>query len=76
MAHLEQGVVLLPRAKGDAPPVILSQDAQKIPQRQLEAHDKAWDTGSNPDLEPELERSVCRQVVAGPRNHDSVTGDK
>jgi integrase len=42
MLHLEQGVVLLPRAKGGARPVILSQDAQKILQRQLEAHDKPW----------------------------------
>lgn len=42
MVHLEQGVVLLPRAKGGARPVILSQDARKILQRQLEAHDKAW----------------------------------
>jgi hypothetical protein len=54
--------------EGTPPRLILSQDAQKILQRQLEAHDKAWDTGSNPDLEPELERSVCRQVVAGRRN--------
>jgi integrase len=42
MLHLEQGVVLLPRAKGGARPVILSQDARKILQRQLEAHEKAW----------------------------------
>ena len=42
MLHLEQGVVLLPRAKGGARPVILSQDAQKILQRQLEAHDQVW----------------------------------
>jgi integrase len=42
MVHLEQGVVLLPRAKGGARPVILSQEAQKIVQGQLEAHDKAW----------------------------------
>lgn len=42
MVHLEQGVVLLPRAKGGARPVILSQAAQKLLQGQLEAHDKAW----------------------------------
>jgi integrase len=38
--HLEQGVVLLPQAK--ARPVILSEDARKIMQRQLEAHDREW----------------------------------
>jgi integrase len=42
MVHLEQGVVLLPRAKAGARPVILSEDARKILQRQLEAHDKEW----------------------------------
>ena len=42
MVHLEQGVVLLPRAKGGARPVVLSQDAQKLLQRQFETHDKEW----------------------------------
>jgi integrase len=42
MLHLDRGVVLLPRAKGGARPVILSQDAEKILQHQIEAHDKAW----------------------------------
>jgi integrase len=42
MLHLEQGAILLPRAKAGARPVILSQQAQKIVQGQLEAHDKAW----------------------------------
>ena len=28
-------------------------------------------TGLKPDLEPELQRPVCRQVVAGPRNQGS-----
>jgi integrase len=36
MVHLEQGVVLLPRAKAGARPVILSAEAQKILARQLE----------------------------------------
>jgi integrase len=39
MAHLEQGVVLLPRAKAGARPVILSEAARKIVQAQLESHD-------------------------------------
>jgi hypothetical protein len=26
-------------------------------------------TGLNPDLERKLQGTVCRQVVAGPRNH-------
>ena len=42
MVHLEQGVVLLPRAKAGARPVILSQHARKILQRQLEGHDNEW----------------------------------
>jgi integrase len=41
--HLEQGVVLLPRAKAGARPVILSAAAQKIIRQQLEGHpDSAW----------------------------------
>jgi integrase len=42
MVHLEQGVVLLPRAKGGARPVILSEAARKILLAQLETHDKTW----------------------------------
>src|SRR5439155_15910684 len=42
MIHPEQGIVLLPRAKAGARPVVLSQDARKILQRQLEGHDKEW----------------------------------
>jgi integrase len=42
MVHLEQGVVLLPRAKAGARPVILSETARKIIQRQLESHEAAW----------------------------------
>jgi integrase len=41
MVHLEQGVILLPRAKGGARPVILNEAARKILLSQLEAHDKA-----------------------------------
>jgi integrase len=42
MVHLEQGVVLLPKAKAGARPVVLSQDAQKILRHQLEAQDTPW----------------------------------
>jgi integrase len=42
MVHLEQGVVLLPRAKGGARPVILNEAARKLLQGQLEAHGTAW----------------------------------
>ena len=43
MVHLEQGVVLLPRAKAGARPVILSSEAQKILRAQIEAHpDSDW----------------------------------
>jgi integrase len=40
--HLEQGVVMLPRAKAGARPVILSSEAQKILRGQLEAHESEW----------------------------------
>jgi integrase len=40
IVHLEQGVVLLPRAKGGARPVVLN-EARKILQAQLELHNKA-----------------------------------
>jgi integrase len=39
--HLEQGVVMLPRAKAGARPVILSAEAQKILRGQLERHPDA-----------------------------------
>jgi len=42
MVHLEQGVILLPQAKAGARPVILSEAARKILQRQLEGHASAW----------------------------------
>jgi integrase len=42
MVHLEQGIVLLPRAKGGARPVVLSDAASKIVQRQLEGHESDW----------------------------------
>jgi integrase len=40
--HLEQGVVMLPRAKAGSRPVILSAEAQKILRGQLEAHESEW----------------------------------
>jgi integrase len=40
--HLEQGVILLPRAKAGARPVILSDAARKILQAQLERHTSEW----------------------------------
>lgn len=49
--HLEQGVVLLPRAKKGARPVILSAEAQKILGRQLESHQSEW-AFPNPDGGP------------------------
>jgi integrase len=39
--HLEQGVFLLPQAKGGARPVILSEAARKIVQQQLQTHVEA-----------------------------------
>jgi integrase len=40
--HLAQGVVMLPRAKSGARPVILSAEAQKILRGQLEGHKGEW----------------------------------
>jgi integrase len=40
--HLEQGVILLPRAKAGARPVILSAEAQKLLRAQLERHASEW----------------------------------
>lgn len=40
--HLEQGIVLLPRAKAGARPVVLSADARGILQRQLDGHSSDW----------------------------------
>jgi integrase len=42
MVHLEQGVVMLPRAKAGARPVILSAEAQKILRGQLASHEREW----------------------------------
>lgn len=59
MIHLEQGVVLLPRAKAGARPVVLSEPAQQILRRQLAAHDKAW-VFPNPDGAPYSRVHVSR----------------
>jgi integrase len=66
MVHMEQGVVLLPRAKGGARPVILSQDARKLLQHQLEAHDKAW-VVPGPDGVPYSRIRVSRVFRKAPR---------
>ena len=42
MVHLEQGVILLPRAKAGARPVILSGQAQKLLRGQLEGNEGEW----------------------------------
>lgn len=42
MVHLEQGVILLPRAKAGARPVMLSGQAQKLLRDQLEGHGNEW----------------------------------
>ena len=51
--------MLLPRAKAGARPVVLSQDAWKILQRQLEGHDKAW-VFPSPDGAPYSRLHVSR----------------
>src|SRR5436309_2310265 len=39
---IEQGVIMLPRAKAGARPVILSAEAQKVLRGQLEGHESEW----------------------------------
>lgn len=58
--HLEQGVVMLPRAKAGARPVILSAEAQKILRKQLEEHESEW-VFPNPDGRP-YDRSYVGRV--------------
>lgn len=58
--HLEQGVILLPRAKGGARPVILSAEAQKLLGGQLSAHESEW-VFPGPDGRP-YDRSYIGRV--------------
>jgi len=60
--HLEQGVVLLPRAKAGARPVILSGEAQKVLRGQLDAHTSAW-AFPGPDGRP-YERSYVSRIFS------------
>jgi integrase len=58
--HLEQGAILLPRAKGGARAVILNGEAQKILRGQTEKHqDSEW-VFPNPDGEPYSRIHVSR----------------
>jgi integrase len=58
--HLERGVVMLPRAKAGARPVILSDAAQKILRGQLEGHVSEW-VFPGPDGRP-YDRSYIGRV--------------
>jgi integrase len=58
--HLEQGVVLLPRAKGGARPVILNAAARKILQGQLERQERSPWVFPNPDGTPYSRVHVSR----------------
>jgi integrase len=60
MVHLEQGVVLLPRAKAGARPVILSAEARKLLQGQLEAHPASDWIFPSPDGTPYSRVHVSR----------------
>ena len=40
--RLEPGVILLPKAKAGARPVVLGVDAQKIFRKQIESHQSEW----------------------------------
>jgi integrase len=57
--RLEQGVVLLPKAKAGARPVILSAGAQKLLHHQLETHDSEW-VFPSPDGRPYSRVHVSR----------------
>jgi len=58
--HLEQGVVLLPRAKGGPRAVILSAEAQKVLRGQLERHERSTWVFPNPDGTPYSRVHVSR----------------
>jgi integrase len=58
--HLEQGVVLLPRAKAGARPVVLGHDARKLLQAALEANPKSEWAFPNPDGAPYSRVHVSR----------------
>ena len=58
--HLEQGAVLLPRAKGGARAVILNVAAQKILQQQVELHPESPWVFPNPKGEPYSRIHVSR----------------
>jgi integrase len=58
--HLEQGVVMLPRAKAGARPVILSAEAQKLLAHQLEQHPASEWVFPNPDGAPYSRVHVSR----------------
>jgi integrase len=57
--HLEQGVVMLLRAKAGARPVVLSGEAQKILKGQLELHEGEW-VFPSPDGRPYSRVHVSR----------------
>jgi integrase len=65
--HLEQGVVMLPKAKAGAPPVILSAEAQKILRGQLEAVDQTHTEAVRKATESgKVARPVSDYVFPGP----------
>ena len=57
--HLEQGVILLPRAKGGARPVVLSQAAQDVLRAHLKGKDRPW-VFPGPDGRPYSRVHVAR----------------
>jgi len=59
--HLEQGVVLLPKAKAGARPVILSADAQKVLRHQLVSNQESEWVFPGPDGRP-YDRSYIGRV--------------
>jgi integrase len=75
--HLEQGVVMLPRAKAGARPVILSGEAQKILRGQLAALEraqeaaqrKAEDEGRAAPVGERLRVPWARRAAVQPRPH-------
>jgi integrase len=72
--HLEQGVVMLPKAKAGARPVILSAEAQKILRGQLEAVDQAHAEEVRKAAESgKVARLVSEYVFPGP---DGVPFDR
>jgi integrase len=64
--HLDQGVILLPKAKAGSRAVVLSNEAQKILRTQLERHESEW-VFPSPSGEPYCRRHISKEFRTAAR---------